>query len=681
MVKPEGGKDQESSAIGESSNAPTSVISSKKKTPRETKVGGGGSTTTATTSSPAEESTGLSPSHLHHHHSASAEEVSTPDATRQVVSAAGIDVVGSSEDDEVRATSPLHSSTTLTTAGSSSAGTSVLGAIHSHAPYVTNPNDPTTGEHQASPHLVGDFQHGENLESPGDGSPGQYSEGHMHLYDPGRSSNAPNTVSRFPVAIKLLVSNNVAGSIIGRQGQTISELQSQSMTRIKLSQSGDYFPGTHDRVCLVQGEPGNIKVALRLLFHRMNMLQEQECSQRVTSWQQLQQSKQHLGHPGAPGPSPHDQQQAPPHQPQQQQFLEQPPQPQPQDVVPTFNFVVRLLVPTSSCGMIIGKAGSNIKFLEQASGVVSVRLSPKDALSPTDANIPPQPVMAGMPSNATGGTMERAVTITGPAMENCLQCTYMVFEGMLSHPDVSRYSNMTTTYARNKGQQHQPPPSGSELMHPLLLPHHMVQHQQHPHTLVGGAGSGGPPPTGGDTGVAGMNQQQLLGHPAVGAIPNPLLPAPPQPPAALGHPHHPLEGAYESESSLMAAGAAQAKMLDPAASFPPPPQPNESPNSKRGYLVPVSPICLGPNTFQAQIAVPDSMIGSILGRAGRTLNELQALSGTRIWISQRGEYIPGTRNRIVTVRGPTAHAIWQAQMLINQQIVLPPTAGHIEDHA
>lgn len=68
------------------------------------------------------------------------------------------------------------------------------------------------------------------------------------------------------------------------------------------------------------------------------------------------------------------------------------------------------------------------------------------------------------------------------------------------------------------------------------------------------------------------------------------------------------------------------------------------------------------------------MVGSILGRAGQTLAELMALSGTKIRLSQRGEYMPGTRSRIVSIRGPTAQSVWDAQFLMSQRVVLPPTA-------
>mmetsp|Transcript_20401 Transcript_20401/g.46353 ORF Transcript_20401/g.46353 Transcript_20401/m.46353 type:complete len:241 (+) Transcript_20401:1-723(+) len=79
--------------------------------------------------------------------------------------------------------------------------------------------------------------------------------------------------------------------------------------------------------------------------------------------------------------------------------------------------------------------------------------------------------------------------------------------------------------------------------------------------------------------------------------------------------------------------------------------------------------------FTAQVLIPDNLIGSILGRGGSTLNELQLHSNTRIRISQRGEYVPGTRNRIVTIRGTTSQSVSMAQYLMSQRMVLPPTAG------
>lgn len=77
----------------------------------------------------------------------------------------------------------------------------------------------------------------------------------------------------------------------------------------------------------------------------------------------------------------------------------------------------------------------------------------------------------------------------------------------------------------------------------------------------------------------------------------------------------------------------------------------------------------GPSTSQTQItvAVPDALIGAIVGRAGRTITELQAYSGARIKISQRGEFVPGTTNRLVTITGHP-NAVTTAQFLVTQKV-------------
>ena len=51
------------------------------------------------------------------------------------------------------------------------------------------------------------------------------------------------------------------------------------------------------------------------------------------------------------------------------------------------------------------------------------------------------------------------------------------------------------------------------------------------------------------------------------------------------------------------------------------------------------------------VAVPDEHIGAVLGKGGRTISEIQVASGVRIKVSDRGDFIPGTRNRSVTLFG------------------------------
>merc|ERR1712071_622756 len=70
------------------------------------------------------------------------------------------------------------------------------------------------------------------------------------------------------------------------------------------------------------------------------------------------------------------------------------------------------------------------------------------------------------------------------------------------------------------------------------------------------------------------------------------------------------------------------------------------------------------------LAIPDPLIGSIIGHNGSTLTQLQLCSQTRIQISQRGEHVPGTNNRIVKIIGNAKENCDAAQFWIGQRIVM-----------
>lgn len=77
------------------------------------------------------------------------------------------------------------------------------------------------------------------------------------------------TVSSSGVFFKLLLPNNIAGIIIGKSGESIAKLQKQCRCRIMLSQPRDFYLGTSDRVCVLQGENyDNIKLAVCLILKK-----------------------------------------------------------------------------------------------------------------------------------------------------------------------------------------------------------------------------------------------------------------------------------------------------------------------------------------------------------------------------------------------------------------------------
>merc|ERR1719508_697990 len=67
------------------------------------------------------------------------------------------------------------------------------------------------------------------------------------------------------------------------------------------------------------------------------------------------------------------------------------------------------------------------------------------------------------------------------------------------------------------------------------------------------------------------------------------------------------------------------------------------------------------------IEVNESLVGAVLGPAGRSIVEIQQFSGANIQISKKGTYSPGTRNRIVTITGPQK-CLNTAQFLIEQRV-------------
>jgi hypothetical protein len=63
-------------------------------------------------------------------------------------------------------------------------------------------------------------------------------------------SKRPNLGSKY--TIKMLCDNAHAGPLVGKGGSNIKQLQEDSKAVIKISHSGNYFPGTDKRVVMVQ---------------------------------------------------------------------------------------------------------------------------------------------------------------------------------------------------------------------------------------------------------------------------------------------------------------------------------------------------------------------------------------------------------------------------------------------
>ncbi|XP_075983279.1 RNA-binding protein Nova-1-like protein passilla isoform X2 [Anticarsia gemmatalis] len=465
-----------------------------------------------------------------------------------------------------------------------------------------------------------------------------------------------NITSHFAVEptyhFKVLVPSMVAGAIIGKGGETIAQLQKDTGARVKMSKSHDFYPGTTERACLITGSVDGIMVVLDFIMDKIK-----EKPELVKPFPEGVDTKM---------PQDRDKQ-------------------------------VKILVPNSTAGMIIGKGGNYIKQIKEQSGsYVQISQKAKEL-----------------------SLQERCITVVGEKENNKKACL-MILQKVVDDPQSGSCPNVS--YADVAGPVANYNPTGS----PYAVP------TTESHGLGGGVGSVGSVLVNGAAVGAG------LGGAGLGALSLSLSLAPPgsQPPApitqhTLDHIKVALRQAGYSEAGISEIGAALALLVKhgvlglalPQALPPAPlgaayfPLPAQDPPAVFGPIgqVPlggggslerfaevafealrppaVAPISLGagvggvagfpsasllplsksPTPADAgakdskNVEIAEVIVGAILGPGGRSLVEIQQMSGANIQISKKGTFAPGTRNRIVTITG-TATAISNAQYLIEQKI-------------
>eukprot|EP00927_Polykrikos_kofoidii_P075245 TRINITY_DN71350_c0_g1_i1.p1 TRINITY_DN71350_c0_g1~~TRINITY_DN71350_c0_g1_i1.p1 ORF type:complete len:359 (+),score=53.06 TRINITY_DN71350_c0_g1_i1:44-1078(+) len=66
--------------------------------------------------------------------------------------------------------------------------------------------------------------------------------------------------------LKMLMTNMVAGTLTGRGGQAITEVEQSTQTKLKLSKQGHHYPGTSERICLCTGSLVGVSHALQRIL-------------------------------------------------------------------------------------------------------------------------------------------------------------------------------------------------------------------------------------------------------------------------------------------------------------------------------------------------------------------------------------------------------------------------------
>jgi hypothetical protein len=71
------------------------------------------------------------------------------------------------------------------------------------------------------------------------------------------------------VYVKFLIPAMSAGSVIGRGGERIAQIQKDANVKIKMSKANDYYPNTNERVCLIIGTVNAILKAHDYIVERI----------------------------------------------------------------------------------------------------------------------------------------------------------------------------------------------------------------------------------------------------------------------------------------------------------------------------------------------------------------------------------------------------------------------------
>ncbi|XP_035478617.1 RNA-binding protein Nova-2 isoform X2 [Scophthalmus maximus] len=436
------------------------------------------------------------------------------------------------------------------------------------------------------------------------------------------STKRTNTGEEGEYFLKVLIPSYAAGSIIGKGGQTIVQLQKETGATIKLSKSKDFYPGTTERVCLIQGTVEALNGVHDFIAEKVReMPQSTQKSEPVSILQ-------------------------------------------PQTTVnPDRIKQAKLIVPNSTAGLIIGKGGATVKAVMEQSGAW-VQLSQK----PEGINL-----------------QERVVTISGEPEQN-RKAVEIIVQKIQEDPQSSSclnisYSNITGPVANSN-------PTGSPYANSTeVMPSAAAAAAATASSLLGQAGLAGVgafPTTmsslSGNDLLAitsalntlasyGYNTNSLgLGlNPAAASGVLAAVAANANPAAAAAAN---LLASYASDASTSAAHPAAGLGGFSLGSL------AAATGATNGYLS-ASPLVASSLLAQeklvegakevVEIAVPENLVGAILGKGGKTLVEYQELTGARIQISKKGEFIPGTRNRKVTITGSQA-ATQAAQYLISQRI-------------
>ncbi|XP_038116039.1 poly(rC)-binding protein 2 isoform X2 [Culex quinquefasciatus] len=385
------------------------------------------------------------------------------------------------------------------------------------------------------------------------------------------------------LTIRLIMQGKEVGSIIGKKGEIVKRFREESGAKINISDGS-----CPERIVTVSGSRSAIYKAFTLITKKF----EEWCSQ-------FQDNTNAQGKTQIP---------------------------------------IRLIVPASQCGSLIGKGGSKIKEIREITGC-SIQ------------------VASEMLPNST----ERAVTLSGSA-DSITQCIYHICCVMLESPP----KGATIPY-RPKPQMNGPVIVANGQAY-TIQGNYAVPAQEtctvFPLAIAGGLHAA--------AGISGLADPLLKGTHLQGAIPPHHL----QPmPDVGGLAKNPLAGL----AALGLAGAIPTNTggLNPTVSPPSVASPialaalagsQLRTNNNRNAAV-AQAAAAQVQSQSHEMTVPNDLIGCIIGKGGTKIAEIRQISGAMIRISNCEERDSGNTDRTITITGnPDSVAL--AQYLINMSVEL-----------
>ncbi|XP_042241188.1 RNA-binding protein Nova-1-like isoform X2 [Homarus americanus] len=512
-----------------------------------------------------------------------------------------------------------------------------------------------------------------------------------------RSHYIPDMQSEGTYHLKILVPSVAAGAIIGKGGETIAQLQKDTSARVKMSKANDFYPGTTERVCLITGNVDAICTVLSFIMEKIKEKPDPNAKPAIDFDNKMTAEREKQ---------------------------------------------VKILVPNSTAGMIIGKGGTYIKQIKEESGAyVQISQKAKDqSLAERCITV----ISNDVENSKNACLMILAKIVEDPQSGTCLNVSYADITGPVANPNptgspfanspggqgmqngglgglnnplsaVSGLGNLLgggVNLTLNLSSAYPNGGAGNPVVTAQLLEHvrsilrssgfadqSNAEVCQAINTLINygiiglGLGLGNPSGhQGSHGGQGGQGQGNMGGNPMLGNMNNSNNPNESYHGSSMSNgnngPFGPIGTTVASGLNLgqgLGGPTSPQRQVDRFNSEPPF-DPFRRQSTEMGGSLPLNSNSFGLGTplrkspspgelppgapdgsKKVEVEVGEHIVGAILGPGGKSLVEIQHISGTTIQISKKGNYAPGTRNRIVTITGLPS-GISTAQFLIEQRI-------------